>query len=122
MSEDNKSNVEKIRDMLSIAKTSPESLNQRLIHRQGLSDKEVHDLCRLHDKKDLIFEKFAATRSKKVYKSLVAELEGIEFAMQKAWKFNQDRNYHTWWNKVPKCKCSSFSGERQYNPACPIHS
>lgn len=116
--------VEKIKELLSLPTTSPDSFNYRLIERQGLTQGEVLILCRIHDKKDLIFEKIKKARSKKMYTQLSEELEQIEFAMQRAWKFDEDRKHHTWWCQVPKCKCQNLNREeaRRINPACPIHS
>ena len=86
-------------------------LNIPLANRQGLTQEDVNVLEILHEEKDDIF-RAAAMRRKRPdlctgigYKGMVLALQDIEFAMQRRWKFTQDRDYHTWWCKLPGCGC-----------------
>ncbi len=41
------------------------------------------------------------------------EYTQIEFELQKAWKFEQDKNFHRFWNR-PKCSCPKMDNEDRY--------
>lgn len=102
-------------------------LNARLVEKQNLNEREIDQLKRLHFKRSEIFEEMKATDKKEILQKLFKDYTKNEFALQKAWKFNEDENYHRWW-EVPKCKCPKLDNEdsygtsrKIYNGNCPIH-
>jgi hypothetical protein len=95
-------------------------LNMELAKSQGLTQDDVDALEVLHSQKDSIFQSAAIRR---MYpdscvgfprRGIVLALEQIEFSMQRLWKFSEDRDYHTWWCKLPGCGCRSlvYCGEK----------
>lgn len=106
------------------------NLNPKLIKQQKLSKKEVKKIQKLHDKKDILFDKvlywhYEGKRCK-VLKS-AKKLEKIEFKMQRAWKFDLDYTKHTHWLNHPSCTCPRYQNQDNYGKAiiyyngCPLH-
>ena len=77
------------------------NLNSSLILRQGVDASELRHLKFLHAEKLKYFDLMKETDEKEKLKEYAHEVECIEFEMQKAWHFTQDRNFHEWY-KVPK--------------------
>lgn len=55
-------------------------------------------------------------------------VEGLEFELQGLWGFEQNKNYHSWWFKVPYCRCPKkenadpiYFGRRIVISNCSIH-
>lgn len=111
------------------------NLNKGLIERQGLDEHEVEELERLHEAREVLFEVMMEPLDptdegdKLLLKTYAVLLESMEYNMQRVWKFNQDPSYHTWWYRVPHCKCPTMDnadplmgyGGRIINSNCPIH-
>ena len=96
-------------------------LNMALAEEQGLTQDDVEGLEVLHASKDSIFQVAAVRRmvsrrncAGMGERGMVVALEQIEFAMQRLWKFTEDRAYHTWWCKLPGCDCRNIviNGEK----------
>jgi hypothetical protein len=102
-------------------------LNTHLIKKQKLTSKDVEGLNQLHASRLELFQEFkkAKTLNEQEIQELVLELEDLEFNMQWVWKFNEDKNFHTWWHEVPNCSCESymnlFGRPRVINNKCIIH-
>jgi len=101
-------------------------LNEYLVKQQNLTQKDVNLIFDLHRERKELFEKFqfAPILPKLYIRSMVLELEELEFLLQTAWKVKQDKNMHTWWNKVPHCSCNTsqeFKPKRNINEKCLIH-
>ena len=109
-------------------------LNQRLIEQQELNEDDIFELEGLHEIRARMFEKMAELDSTnnddkdtlKLYSQL---LESLEYNMQRVWKFDQDRNYHSWWYRVPYCTCPKmdngdplYFGNRIFRHDCPVHN
>jgi hypothetical protein len=102
------------------------SLNPQLVENQNLTQADVDGILDLHDERIELFEKFefASILPKSFVQEMVLELEDLEYIMQASWGFKQNRNMHTWWNRVPGCTCSKsqdFQPERKIDKNCPIH-
>ena len=108
-------------------------LNKRLISIQGLSEVEVIVIKKLHIELQDYFEEVKNTNphdwTKADQQRIITEVERIEFAMQKAWKFEVNANYHSWWNKVPHCTCPLMDNQdamgskmRYFSSVCLLHS
>jgi t-SNARE complex subunit (syntaxin) len=109
-------------------KGEPKSiLNKELIQRQSLTETDVEELKKLHIEKLNLYDLINSTNDKKLLKQYVADIEQIEFSLQKVWKFEQNRNYHEWYY-VPRCKCPKSDNaeikgydRRIINSKCPLH-
>lgn len=103
------------------------NLNSNLVLKQGISASDLRNLKLLHREKLEYFEKMRATDDPKQLKEFAHEVECIEFEMQKAWNFAQDRSFHEWY-RVPKCTCPKMDNadsrgfdQRIINLDCPVH-
>jgi len=109
-------------------------LNQRLVEQQELTEDDIFELEGLHEIRARTFDKMAALNPTNdedkdtliLYSHL---LESLEYNMQRVWKFDQDRNYHSWWYRVPYCTCPTmdngdpmFFGRRIFRHDCPVHN
>ena len=101
--------------------------NSSLILRQGVDASELRHLKFLHAEKLKYFDLMKETDEKEKLKEYAHEVECIEFEMQKAWHFTQDRNFHEWY-KVPKCTCPKMdnadnrgTNRRIIVMDCPVH-
>jgi translation initiation factor 2 beta subunit (eIF-2beta)/eIF-5 len=102
-------------------------LNSRLIQQQGLTEDDVDELKKLHIEKLIVLDLINSTDNKIALKNYVHVIELIEFALQKVWKFEQNRNYHDWFD-VPKCMCPKLDNYdnkgidiRIITLECPLH-
>ena len=103
------------------------NLNSSLVLKQGLDVSELRNLKSLHAEKLKYFDLMRETDEKFKLKEYAHEVECIEFEMQKAWHFTQDRNFHEWY-KVPKCTCPKMdnadnrgTNRRIIVMDCPVH-
>jgi len=107
-------------------------LNERLIEQQGLSNDDVAELEYLHDTREILFrqaESLDPTYAPDLgLLQLYADLlESLEYNMQRVWKFDQDASKHSWWFRLPHCKCPKMDNadplymHRVYSGACRIH-
>lgn len=102
-------------------------LNSSLVLSQEIDASDLRNLKSLHAEKLKYFDLMRETDYSHKLKEYAHEIECIEFEMQKAWRFPQDRTYHEWF-KVPKCTCPKMdnSNNRGTNQRiivmdCPIH-
>ena len=128
-----KSNEERVKELLGEDTTvmyngePVYNLNSSLVLKQGLDVSELRNLKSLHAEKLKYFDLMRETDYKHKLKEYAHEIECIEFEMQKAWHFTQDRNFHEWY-KVPKCTCPKMdnadnrgSNRRIIVMDCPVH-
>ena len=102
-------------------------LNSSLILKQGLDVSELRQLKALHAEKLKYFDMMRETDDREKLREYAHEVECIEFEMQKAWRFPQDRNFHEWY-RVPKCTCPNMDNadwrgtdRRIISLDCPVH-
>ena len=102
------------------------NLNKYLIEKQGLSNEDVEKIKKLHIFKHLIFEKMLDCPEEELalYNEYVV---ACEYALQRAWKFPEDENYHRFWD-TPMCHCPKVDNEDSYptgyyshTVGCPVH-
>lgn len=83
------------------------------------------DRIRLFDR----MEELQVDRDMDQLRLLMCELRALEFEMQKWWKFVLDAKKHTWWCRMPHCKCSydinkkkvPNSEDQILEPECSLH-
>ena len=108
-------------------------LNPRLLERQHINPAEEEYILVLHRMKDVLKE-FEQTlnpddsEDRGVFKQLPKIMEEIEYSMQKAWKFEQSKDYHTHWYSFSHCSCPIMDNkemhgvpQRVLNMGCPLH-
>lgn len=108
-------------------------LNERLLEKQGIDEAGKQRILDLHEKRGNIFEIMYDldpddSNDKLKLRDCAEEIELIEFALQEAWGFPQTRDMHSWWYRVPHCKCPVMDNMdvmgtnlRYFNGDCPIH-
>ena len=98
-------------------------LNGSLAHFQRA---DIEKSKKLHIFKHLLFEKMntVAEEDLPLYNKYVVELE---FALQRAWNFPEDPDYHKHW-LTPRCTCPKMDNEdwypskiKIYYEDCPVH-
>ncbi len=103
------------------------TLNKHLVKKQNLSQEDVDVILSLHKDKFFLFKQFndIPTLSETEVHELILEIEDLEFFMQEAWGFEQNRDYHTHWMDVPFCSCSNiyqpFGQPKIYDSECIVH-
>lgn len=100
-------------------------LNKHLIKQQNLNQKQVDKLKVIHQKKYDVITEMKNTDDIKTLKLLAMDIEVIEFELQKAWGFPENRDFHYWWD-IPKCKCDGIfdygTSVRNIHKNCKIHN
>ncbi len=108
-------------------------LNANLIERQGLTDEEVAYVEDIHQERENVFALMEACdpwieAGRAMLSGYASEVERIEFRLQSAWKFDQNKLWHSWWFRVPHCLCPKMDNSenvgcdrRIYVSNCPIH-
>ena len=92
-------------------------LNTSLILKQKLNKEEIEEIKRLHV---IRLELFDYMRRPEVIKDIellhecAKGMELIEYAMQKAWKFDMDVTKHNWWYRGPNCICPRMDHEERF--------
>lgn len=109
------------------------SLNEHLVTKQGLTKENVLEIKLIHV---TLQDYFMQVSKQDPYdwsasdkRSIIETVEQLEFILQRAWKFEQNRNMHTWWYRVPHCTCPKLDNmdnmgteHRYYSMTCPLHS
>lgn len=108
-------------------------LNQHLIERQGLAQCEVEEIKHLHEIKDTLFDNIRDLNPNipeelEMIRHAAVELRDIEFAMQRAWRFDENADFHSHWLYIPHCRCPKMdnrdnfgTGLRWTTGGCPVH-
>lgn len=105
-----------------------------IISRRLFEDKKLShfDLCKLKHHYRILYSLFSKARntdSIRVLREIGKQVEFTEFTLQKIWRFPQDKNYHRYWFKIPKCQCPKVDNEervgteyRIISESCKIHN
>jgi len=108
-------------------------LNNALIEKQGLNQKDVDTIESLHDNMDTIVNMLNSLEwndeNREQIFQLTRSIEVLEFTMQKAWGFSQDKAFHTHWLRNNKCSCPRLDNRDIfyygrgliYSGSCKIH-
>lgn len=82
---------------------------------------------KLQIEKFKVFKKMEKTDDKLKLRAFAEEIEQLDFKLQKAWNFPEDRNFHEWYN-IPKCICPKSDNKhksgteyRVIRETCPVH-
>jgi hypothetical protein len=123
-----------LEDVLSLSvvhKQRSVKLNAKLIEKQGVTD-SVRDILYLHKKKMIIEEKMDELTGDvnsqiEALREYDTKLTQLEYALQAAWRFPQDQNYHRFWER-PHCTCPKMDNDDRYptghyviSSDCPLH-
>lgn len=100
-------------------------LNGGLIQRMHLSYEAVQKISNLHKFKYLLFKKMEQC-SEEDLPLLNEYVVACEYALQRAWGFPENGDYHRHW-LTPRCTCPHMDNEEGwgyraiYSAACPVH-
>lgn len=104
-------------------------VNKELAKRQGLSQQEVDKINKLHKKRDKIEKSMKQTDKENTHKllELFKKWTDNEFAMQRLWKFEENRDWHMSYG-IPHCVCPVLdnmdllgTSMKYNNPNCIYH-
>lgn len=113
-----------------LKQVSKSCLNSNLIKKQDLNEDQIDKIADLHAFLEETMNKMDALKDGDVIelRELRDEVERLEFALQDAWGFPQDKNFHSWWYRVPHCRCPKLDNQDWYGTKfritvanCPIH-
>ena len=107
-------------------------ISPRFAQKQNLNILELGNIALLQFKRVRLFDRAEALRVDRdmdQLRALMTDLRALEFKMQEWWKFTPTAQKHTWWCRMPHCKCDYNvnrtlvpRGEPQeINPECPLH-
>lgn len=101
-------------------------LNENLLTRQNCW-KNLEAIKEAHELKLCIYALIIEESDTALLRSLVLDIEEIEFELQRLWKFREDYKFHRFW-ETPKCKCPKIDNEEAYpfgyyirNLTCILH-
>lgn len=115
------------------------NLNPMLLNSQKRDNIDEITINALHDMRVALFHQVElmiyqngihACRENGLVQSWIDRLRNIEFALQRAWGFEEDESKHSWWYRIPYCICPEKHAEEAYktgvpirvtNVKCPIH-
>lgn len=104
--------------------------NPHLVARQKLTQADIDAVTFEHERKNILFKVMSdlnPVEQKQELQLCALELQEIEFAMQRAWRFAEDADRHTWWFQAPHCRCPSMDNSDPIMPNritvqnCPLH-
>mgnify|MGYP001813114494 FL=1 len=108
-------------------------LNERLLEKQGIDEEGAQRIIALHEKRENMFDLMRALdpedpQQRISLREWAEKVEELEFELQDAWGFPQTRDMHSWWYRLPHCKCPIMDNMdvmgtdlRYFNGDCPIH-
>ena len=107
-------------------------LNENLIKSQQLTQEEVAGIHCLHQVRLELFDQMQELNPQQDRQNVamfVEIVEQVEFALQRAWRFDETRDKHTWWCQVPHCTCPVDANlrlvgkrERAIDSQCAVHT
>lgn len=92
-------------------------LNPTLVKQQNCTSEDVKKIKILHRRRLCVFEQMSELdpqTDQQELRRLADEVQDIEFELQDAWGFKRDAANHTWWWKVPHCKCPKLDNHDRY--------
>lgn len=105
-------------------------LSASLVERQQVNPKQIEQLKALHIQLADILEKAKDMPAFNLtYDEVRERVQEIEFALQEAWNFKPDANYHSHWKRIPGCSCPKMDNDdpvyfgrgKIINQVCPVH-
>lgn len=103
-------------------------LNENLVKKQKLNQDQIEELKELHIKMHDVKNQMKETDDAVVLHEFAKQVEDLEYAMQRAWGFEENQNFHTHWIRVPKCICPMMDNQDYYgtpfrniDSQCPVH-
>lgn len=107
-------------------------ISPRFAQKQDLNVLELGNIALLQFVRLRLFHRakqLRVDRDMDQLRDIMIELREIEFKMQKWWRFEATAQKHTWWCRIPHCKCDYNvnkmkvpAGEPQeITPTCPLH-
>jgi hypothetical protein len=102
-------------------------INHRLINSRNIDDATLELIKERHRERIDIFQRARKTQDKESLTFLAKAYERVEFQLQQLWGFDQNSNYHRWF-ELPGCTCPKVDNidrlgtpYRVYSVDCPVH-
>lgn len=81
-------------------------LNEELLKSQKCTEVQIEEIYELHSQLEVLIDQSRdKTLSDEQYKQIGLSVEQIEFALQVAWNFKEDANFHRHYMKLDQCSC-----------------
>jgi len=103
-------------------------LNRSLALRQGVSVDDLKSLKNTHRERLRLFDAIELETEPLELQALAKKIANIEFKLQDGWNFPRDKNFHSWWYKLPKCECPKMDNDDYLGTelgviteCCPLH-
>lgn len=103
------------------------TINKNLIEKLKITSSNLKLIKSLHEVKYVLHKNILNTDDSDIIKKNVEQLTDIEFQLQKAWGFKENKNYHRFW-ETPKCTCPKMDNDDSYpsgyyviDSICPLH-
>ncbi len=104
--------------------------NESLADSQELSEEERIQLDAKYEELFDVFDNMKnESLSSKELAALAMQVEGIEYDLQRIWKFEIDPKKHRYWYRVPQCTCPKIDNMdlfgtdmRIFAADCPVHN
>lgn len=109
-------------------------LNRNMLTEQGIDEEGEKAILALHEERMLIFEMMSAIdpdteMGRLRLREWASVVEDLEYRLQDAWGFPRNRDYHSWWYRVPHCNCPQLDNYDYYGTpfrifveTCPVHN
>lgn len=111
-------------------------LNLALVRKLGLTSKDTGTIIALHVQREAIegmikeefLEEGGTDNGRSTFlRVLLGDWTTNQFSLQRAWGFEEDKNYHRFWD-LPGCLCPKMDNNDNYpsgyyyvNFGCPLH-
>ena len=103
-------------------------LNPLLAVKRKLTVEDLKSLKKVHRKRLKLFQAIKEEEDIGKLHQLANQIDEIEFELQDGWNHPRNVKHHSWWCRLPKCRCGSMdnrdmytTGLRSINGNCPLH-
>jgi hypothetical protein len=103
-------------------------LNSNWIKDKVIDSDGIAKLEEIHAKRIDLFNRIEKETDVVKLHEMAKEIDDIDFELQDGWGFDRDKRYHTWWYRLPKCKCPKMDNKDRIGTGlciiswdCPLH-
>ena len=102
--------------------------NPRLAEKLGTPEENLPKIDEVHKVIGAIFDRIGGFNIVYGEKGVAKMVTNLDFRLQELWGFKPDQKFHTYWYKIPGCKCPKMdnaervgTGFNLINKTCPYH-
>lgn len=103
-------------------------LNHKLLQKNKVTQEQQDKLQALYDELFDLLQASKLDKTLKDYEARVKELENLEYKLQENWNFPKDKQWHSYWWKLPQCTCPKLDNRERLGTgyqivtlSCPYH-